>query len=92
MEQADTLLLGQTIGFDADPFTAPPEEALRWHRRGAVLIRDGRIIGTGDADALIAAHPRASQVNCGDHILAAGFVDAHNHYPQTRIIASWGSG
>ena len=26
----------------------------------------------------------------GEHLISAGFVDAHVHYPQTAIIASWG--
>ena len=29
-------------------------------------------------------------IDYGDHLISAGFVDAHVHYPQTAIIASWG--
>ncbi len=83
------LLLGQTLAFTADPFQAGPEAA-RHERLGAVLIEAGRIAATGPAETLRAAHPRARITDYGDGLISAGFVDAHMHYPQTGIIASWG--
>lgn len=84
------LILGQVLGFHGDPFVMPIEEAA-WHeRRGAILIRDGRIAECGPADRLRAAHPTVQITDHGDHLISAGFVDAHVHYPQTAIIASWG--
>ncbi len=83
------LLLGQTLSFAADPFTEGPGAA-RHESRGAVLIEGGIIRATGPADALRRAHPAARVTDCGDALLSAGFVDAHMHYPQTAIIASWG--
>ncbi|MEX2518175.1 MAG: amidohydrolase family protein, partial [Paracoccaceae bacterium] len=90
MDKGATILLGQTFGFRADPFTTPAEDAVEWRRRGGVLIEDGKIIAVDEGEALIGAHPHARRVACGDHILMPGFVDCHNHYSQTRIIASWG--
>jgi len=58
---------------------------------GGVLIADGRIIEVGKGGALQAAHPEAQITRYGaDHLISPGFVDAHVHYPQTAIIASWG--
>jgi guanine deaminase len=85
-----TLLLGQTLAFHDDPFRVPPEAAARHERRGAVLIEGGRIGAVGAADALRAAHPAAEVVDHGDALILPGFVDAHVHYPQTGIVASWG--
>ncbi len=84
------LILGQTLRFDADPFAVPVAEAARHDRRGAIAVADGRIVATGAADALRRAHPGASIADMGDALLLPGFVDAHMHYPQTGIIASWG--
>jgi guanine deaminase len=89
MTQA-TLLLGQTLAFRRDPFEGAPEAAARHERRGAVLVADGLIAAVGPADALRAAHPAAQVVDHGDALILPGFVDAHAHYPQTAIIASWG--
>ena len=36
------------------------------------------------------AFPSDECIDYGDKLLVAGFVDAHVHYPQTAIIASWG--
>jgi guanine deaminase len=86
----DCLLLGQTLAFSGDPFRQPWPEVSRHSSRGAVLIRDGRIAETGEADDLRRRHPRAAVTDHGTALITAGFVDAHMHYPQTGIIASWG--
>ncbi|MBO9405966.1 guanine deaminase [Shimia sp. R9_1] len=84
------LLLGQTLSFAASPFETPIESAVRHLTHGGVLIRDGKIAAVGDGAELKAAHPEAQVVDYGDQLICAGFVDAHVHYPQTGIIASWG--
>ncbi|MGZ9810660.1 guanine deaminase [Pseudoroseicyclus sp. H15] len=83
------LLLGQTLAFTADPFTHGPGAA-RHSARGGVLIEGGRIAAVGEADDLRAAHPEAEVVDHGQALILPGFVDAHMHYPQTGMIASWG--
>jgi len=84
------LLLGQTLAFRDNPFRVPPEEAAVHDPAGAVLVADGRILATGPAGALGRAHPDAAVTDMGAALLVAGFIDCHAHYPQTRIIASWG--
>jgi guanine deaminase len=83
------LLLGQVLHFAGDPFAEGPEAA-RHDSRGGVLVEGGRIVATGPAEALRAAHPEARVTDYGAALISAGFVDAHVHYPQTAIIASWG--
>lgn len=87
---AKTLILGQTLGFRADPFRAPIEEAAQYEAHGAVLVENGLITATGNRDSLRTAHPEATVTDMGDALITAGFVDAHAHYPQTAIITSWG--
>ena len=84
------LILGQVLTFTEAPFGADPAAAVRHDRRGAVALSDGRILATGDADSLIARYPEATRHDHGDALVLPGFVDAHAHYPQTRMIASWG--
>lgn len=85
-----TLLIGRTLRFAADPFDTPLSEAAQTSARGGVLIEAGRIAAVGEADDLRRAHPDAEVTDHGDHFISAGFVDAHMHYPQTAMIASWG--
>ena len=84
------LLLGQTLTFSDDPFHAPWDEVALVNTSGAVLIEGERILAVGDAAALRAKHPDAEVTDYGRDLITAGFVDAHMHYPQTGIIASWG--
>ena len=90
MTKAKQLLLGQTLGFEANPFEVPVAEAARYRRHGAVLVENGKIIAEGEADTLRATYPNADIIDYGDGVICAGFIDAHVHYPQTGIIASWG--
>ncbi|OIQ76380.1 guanine deaminase [mine drainage metagenome] len=83
------LLLGQTLAFTADPFTDGPAAA-QHESHGAVLIEGGHIKAIGPADTLRAAHPQARVTDYGRALISAGFIDAHVHFPQTAIIASWG--
>jgi len=84
------ILLGQIITFIADPFAVPFDDAIRYERRGAVAIEAGRIVAVGPADAIRAQHPAAPVTDYGAALISPGFIDAHAHYPQTAIIASWG--
>lgn len=83
------LLLGQTIVFTGDPFVEG-EAAGRHERHGAILVEGGHIVETGSAEALLGKHPHVSKTDYGAHLILPGFVDAHAHFPQTAIIASWG--
>ncbi len=82
------LLLGQVIHFAGDPFH--DQDAARHIAHGAVLVEQGRIAAVGEAADLRARHPQARVHDYGRALISAGFVDAHVHYPQTAIIASWG--
>ena len=80
------LITGEVLQFVADPFAVPPEEAVRWDE--AVRIENGRIAAVGARDAL--ATPGLREMAYPGHVISAGFVDTHMHYPQTAMIASWG--
>jgi len=84
------ILSGQLIAFDGDPFGAAGPDAARHWRHGAVVIRGGVIADLGDGARIRAEWPDTPETRYGDALISAGFVDAHVHYPQTGIIASWG--
>jgi guanine deaminase len=83
------LILGQVLSYTGDPFVTGPDAA-RHLTHGGVLVDGGRILAVGDGATLRTAHPGAAVTDCGGALISAGFVDAHVHYPQTAIIASWG--
>jgi len=76
------------LAFDHSPFDVHPDEAATVYE--AVMISEGRVAALGTARDLTAAHPDVPVTDYGDQLISAGFVDAHVHYPQTAIVASWG--
>ena len=83
------LLLGQVLSFSGNPFQDGPGAA-RHETHGAVLVDACKIADVGPAGMLRARHPQARVTDYGSALISAGFIDAHVHYPQTAIIASWG--
>ncbi|MEM8775801.1 MAG: amidohydrolase family protein, partial [Pseudomonadota bacterium] len=82
------IIIGQVLSFTTSPFEAPIKEAARIY--DAVLVRDGKVEAVGGQAEIRARAPDAVLTDCGQYLISAGFVDAHVHYPQTAIIASWG--
>ncbi|WP_339689848.1 guanine deaminase [Celeribacter baekdonensis] len=86
----ETLIAGQVVQFLGDPFAIPAEEAVQVHSDGAILVRDGKVVSVGGRDHMRAKHPDAVLHDHGPGLITPGFIDAHAHYPQTAMIASWG--
>ncbi|MDF1668739.1 MAG: guanine deaminase [Roseovarius sp.] len=84
----DTILAGRVLSFAQSPFAGDPQDAV--HLFDAVLVRAGHVVTTGSLQDIKAQSPDATLYDYGDALIMAGFVDAHVHYPQTAIIASWG--
>lgn len=53
--------------------------------RGAVAVRDGRIVQVGPAVEVLAAAPRAERVELAHHLLMPGMVNAHTHLSMTMF-------
>jgi guanine deaminase len=84
------IIRGRILSFLDEPRLAGAG-ALKIIEDGAVLVEEGRIAAVGDAGAIRA---RAPGVTVDDHsgkLVMPGFIDTHIHYPQTRVIASYGA-
>ncbi|SDL11607.1 guanine deaminase [Paracoccus chinensis] len=80
-----TLLRGRVLSFHADP--AETTDSHRFWENGAILVADGRILAVGDwADI---RDPEAKEIDHRPHIIMAGFVDPHIHFPQVQVVAAW---
>ncbi|WP_120499842.1 guanine deaminase [Roseovarius sp. EL26] len=84
----EKIITGRVLSFSQSPFESAPEKAATLYE--AVLVRDGHVATVGAAGDLRRQAPTAEVHAYGDALITAGFVDAHAHYPQTGIIASWG--
>jgi guanine deaminase len=85
------LLRGRLLSFRDSPRLSP-STALWLVEDGAVLIDNGIILAAGDAKDVAAQAP--ADVKTDDHtgkLILPGFIDTHIHYPQTRVIGSYGA-
>lgn len=87
----DTLLRGRLLTFHHTPRSTNDTEAYAYIEDGALLLRDGLIAATGTPAELLALAHDVKVVDHRPHLLMAGFIDAHIHFPQVQIVASWGS-
>ena len=92
MTEATTarIIRGRILSFLDEPRLAGAG-ALKIIEDGAVLVEDGRIAAVGD---FVAVRTRAPGVAVDDHsgkLVMPGLIDTHIHYPQTRVIASYGA-
>lgn len=81
------ILRGEAIRFDGNPFLGG---RLVYEADAGVLIRDGKIGDFGFFGDIVTRH-RDLRVIETYGLIAPGFVDAHVHYPQIGVIASWGA-
>lgn len=83
--ETQEILIGQTVALSPETKPQAADDT-----RGGVLIAGGKIEMVGHGPTLREQFPQAKVTDYGDKLILPGFVDAHVHYPQTAIIASWG--
>ena len=85
------VIRGRVLSFRDDPRLVG-ERAYDLIEDGAIRIDNGEIAAVGEAGAILAAAPPGVSVD--DHrgkLVLPGFIDTHIHYPQTRVIGSYGA-
>lgn len=88
---SETLLRGRILTFHREPANPEDTDAYSYIEDGAVLMQDGKILGSGNYDDVKSLAQSATVIDHRPHILMAGFIDTHIHFPQVQIVASWGS-
>lgn len=86
-----TLLRGRILSFRARPRGPDDHAACHHHPDGALLIEGGRILAMGDHAHIAPQAGGARVVDHRPHLLMPGFIDAHLHFPQVQVVASWGA-
>lgn len=87
-----TLIRGRLLTFLRRPESLDDADALSYEADGGLLIRDGRIVRRGPfADVRVHAGDGVEVVDHRPHLVLPGFIDAHAHFPQMQVIASFGA-
>ncbi|MBW4709978.1 guanine deaminase [Roseobacter sp. YSTF-M11] len=87
----DTLLRGRILTFHRAPENSADNSAYSYIEDGALLLRNGMIAASGAFDTIAPQATGARVTDHRPHLLMAGFIDTHLHFPQAQIVASWGS-
>lgn len=91
MTSQQTLLRGRVLDFRAEPQGPEDTGAYDYIEDGALLLEAGRILAKGSFSDVSAQAAGAKVIDHRPHILMAGFIDTHLHFPQVQVVASWGS-
>jgi guanine deaminase len=84
------IVKGRVLSFSEDPFKSNFNYESLITDTKHIYINNGIIEAIEATPHHAPEYDIAERIDHGDHIIMSGFVDAHVHYPQTAIIASWG--
>ncbi|MCY4378134.1 MAG: guanine deaminase [Spirochaetaceae bacterium] len=88
---AGRVVRGAVLSYRDDPARAGAQHAVRYHQRGAVVLGgDGRIAWCGSAAELPDRFRALAADDYGPALVLPGFIDAHIHFPQYRMLAAPG--
>ncbi|WP_136679940.1 guanine deaminase [Neptunomonas sp. XY-337] len=74
-----------------DPASSAEQDSYEYFQDGLLVVSDGKIVQLGEAEQILRTLPADVPItHYPNHLLTAGFVDTHIHYPQTEMIASYG--
>lgn len=83
---------GACLDFIADPFYSAAAECVRYYPDGLLVLEEGKIKAFGDYQVLSRQFPNVPVTAYpAGHLILPGFIDAHVHYPQIEMIASYGT-
>ncbi len=86
----DSLLRGRILTFHGEPMEEDGGASHTYVEDGAVLMRGGLITAMGEHAEVAPQAGDAKVIDHRPHLMMAGFIDPHIHFPQAQVVASWG--
>ena len=88
-----TALRGPVLTYTGDPFRDGLDRTMVHESDAIVAMADGKITHFGPADQIAPHLPTGTEIRDygRDALISAGFVDSHVHFPQTPMIAAYGT-
>ncbi|MGJ8571852.1 MAG: guanine deaminase [Hoeflea sp.] len=84
------LLRGRTLSFKSRPQARDDHGSYVYEEDGALLIENGRISAAGAySDVMFKTPIGVEVIDHRPHLLMAGFIDPHIHFPQMQVTASY---
>jgi guanine deaminase len=88
-----TAVRGPVLTFTGDPFRDGLDSTMVHEPDAIVAMADGRITHFGSAERVLRELPAGIEIRDfgKDALISAGFIDCHVHFPQTPMMAAYGS-
>jgi guanine deaminase len=88
-----TAVRGPVLTFSGDPFRDGLETTMIHEPDAIVAMADGKITHFGPAERIARELPPGTEIRDfgKDALISAGFIDSHVHFPQTPMIAAYGT-
>ena len=81
------ILRGRVLSFTGEPNAIDDAGSYRYWEDGAVVVSGGKVLMVGDFDPARAATHEV--IDHRPHLIMAGFIDPHIHFPQMQVIGSY---
>ncbi len=90
-DAAVTAIRGAFLDFTDDPFYVAESDSVRYVPDGLLVVSQGKVLAFGAYDELCERYENISIAAYPDQLIVPGFIDLHVHYPQTGMIAAYGT-
>lgn len=85
------VIRSRLFSFHERPVSAEDAESYAYWEDGALVVLDGKIAWRGDAGDLPETYRALDVKDHRPHLVMAGFIDVHTHFPQMGVIGSYGA-
>ena len=85
------IVKGRLLSFSDRPASVDATDCYTYWPDGALAVENGNIAWIGSHSDLPEAYRDWPVDDYASHLILPGFIDAHTHYPQMGVIASYGS-
>lgn len=89
MSDLASVFRARLLWFFDEPKSAEDSDAFTYLEDGALVVQNGMIDWVGDWNALPDAYQEYEYVDHRPHLITAGFIDPHLHFPQSQVVASY---
>ena len=84
------ILRGRILSFNDAPKARDDHQCYSLIEDGALFVEGGKILARGVFDEIKAeAHDDVEVIDHRPHIIMAGFIDMHIHFPQMQVLGSY---
>lgn len=83
------LIRGRLLNFSDEPMSGESSDTYSYILDGALAVHDGLIVASGEYKDLKDGFAQANIIDHRPHLICAGFIDAHLHFPQMQVIGSY---